>query len=142
MALARVAGIGGAERAENQNATENKPRVILTTHLLPIARGIFATITVRLREEVSSEALTRIFREDYGGDPTVRVFDAPEDVSLRRVVGTNETHVGIAANGDIAVVTASIDNLLKGAAGQAIENVNVMLGLGRMTGLMHLARHG
>ena len=131
MALGRLAG-----------ASAVAPRVILTTHLLPIARGIFATCTVRLHAPRSSEELVQTLREAYAGDPTVRVFDAPEDVSLRRVVGTNETHVGVAASGDVAVVTASIDNLLKGAAGQAIENVNVMLGLPRMTGLMHLARHG
>lgn len=118
------------------------PRVILTTHLLPIARGIFATITVRLRAPRSSEELVRVLRDDYAGDPTVRVFDTPEDVALRKVVGTNETHVGVASNGEHAIVTAAIDNLLKGAAGQAIENVNVMLGLPRVTGLMHLARHG
>jgi N-acetyl-gamma-glutamyl-phosphate reductase len=122
---------------------------------LPIARGIFATITVRVRGPASSDAaarehrastssseLTRLMREVYADDPTVRVFDTPEEVTLRKVVGTNETHLGIAANGDIAVVTAAIDNLLKGAAGQAIENVNVMLGLSRMTGLVHLSRHG
>lgn len=131
MALGRIAG-----------AASVAPRVILTTHLLPIARGIFATCTVRLHAPRSSEELVQTLREAYAGDPTVRVFDAPEDVSLRKVVGTNETHVGVAASGDVAVVTASIDNLLKGAAGQAIENVNVMLGLPRMTGLMHLARHG
>jgi N-acetyl-gamma-glutamyl-phosphate reductase len=136
MALARVAGIGGS------SASQGSPRVILTTHLLPIARGIFATITVRLRAPSSSAELLRVFREDYASDPTVRVFDTPEDVSLRKVVGTNETHVGVATNGEYAIVTAAIDNLLKGAAGQAIENVNVMSGLPRMTGLMHLARHG
>ncbi len=123
-------------------STAGAPRIMLTTHLLPIARGIFATTTVVLREPRTSDALTRLFRDDYAGDPTVRVFDTAEDVSLRKVVGTNETHLGIAVNGEVAVVTAAIDNLLKGAAGQAIENLNVMLGLGRMTGLGHLARHG
>ncbi len=134
MALRRIAGAGASASTGS--------RVILTTHLLPIARGIFATITVRLRSARSSEELVRVFREEYAGDPTVRVFDAAEDVALRKVVGTNETHVGVASNGEYAVVTAGIDNLLKGAAGQAIENVNVMSGLPRMTGLMHLARHG
>ena len=145
MALARVASAGstGSTGSTSVGST-SPPRVILTTHLLPIARGIFATITVHLRAPSSADLLTRVFRDDYAGDPTVRVFDTPEDVSIRKVVGTNETHVGIgvAERGDIAVVTASIDNLLKGAAGQAIENLNVMLGLPRMTGLMHLARHG
>jgi N-acetyl-gamma-glutamyl-phosphate reductase len=129
MALARIAGAG-------------TPRVILTTHLLPIARGIFATITARLHAPRSSAELVQAYRSDYAGDPTVRVFETPEEVSLRKVVGTNETHVGVATNGEHVIVTAAIDNLLKGAAGQAIENMNVMLGLPRMMGLLHLARHG
>lgn len=117
------------------------PRVILTTHLLPIARGIFATITVKLLAPVASQELTARFRADYAEDPTVMVMDTPEDVSLRKVVGTNQTMIGVAAAGDICVVTAALDNLLKGAAGQAVENMNLVLGLPRTTGLLHLARH-
>ncbi|MBA3454693.1 MAG: N-acetyl-gamma-glutamyl-phosphate reductase [Deltaproteobacteria bacterium] len=132
MALGRVAS----------GSSSTTPRVILTTHLLPIARGIFATITVKLRRPVSSAELTDRLRADYADDPTIVVAATPEDVSLRKIVGTNQCHVGIAAVGDIAVVTAALDNLLKGAAGQAVENMNLVLGLPRMTGLTHLARHG
>ncbi len=117
------------------------PRVVLTTHLLPIARGIFATITVRLRERASSAELTERMRRFFADDPTTVVWPTPEDVSIRKVVGTNQCHIGVAADGDVAVVTASIDNLLKGAAGQAVENMNLVLGLPRTTGLGHLARH-
>jgi N-acetyl-gamma-glutamyl-phosphate reductase len=132
MALSRVA-VG---------STSTAPRVILTTHLLPIARGIFATITVKLRRPVSSLELTDRLRADYRDDPTVVIAATPEDVSLRKIVGTNQCHVGIAAAGDVAVMTAALDNLLKGAAGQAVENMNLVLGLPRTTGLTHLARHG
>jgi len=132
MALGRVA----------RGSSSTSPRVILTTHLLPIARGIFATITVKLRRPVSSAELTERLREDYAADPTVVVAATPEEVSLRKVVGTNQCHVGIAAAGDIAVLTAALDNLLKGAAGQAVENMNLVLGFPRTTGLTHLARHG
>ena len=118
-----------------------RPRVILTTHLLPIARGIFATITVKLVAPMGSAELTARFRADYAVDPTVMVVDTPEDVSLRKVVGTNQTMIGVASAGDICVVTAALDNLLKGAAGQAVENMNLVLGLPRTTGLGHLARH-
>jgi len=130
MALGRVAAEGA------------RPRVILTTHLLPVARGIFATINARLRGTLSSADLTALLRSDYAGDPTVVVVDSPEDVSLRHVVGTNQTHVGIAAKDDVCVVTAALDNLLKGAAGQAVENLNLVLGAPRMAGLQHLGRHG
>ena len=117
------------------------PRVILTTHLLPIARGIFATITVKLRGANTSEALTARLRADYAEDPTVVVVPTPEDVALRRSSAPTSATSAIAAAGDIAVVTAALDNLLKGAAGQAVENMNLMLGLPRTEGLEHLARH-
>jgi len=131
-ALARIGGRDG------------EPRVILTTHLLPIARGIFATVTMKQTSGTArkSAELVARYRAEYHDDPTVVVFETPEEVHLRRVVGTNQTHVGVASSGDIVVVTAAIDNLVKGAAGQAIENMNLVLGLPRMAGLSHLARHG
>ncbi len=129
-ALARVAGAGRA------------PAVVLTTHLLPVARGIFATLTARLARPVSSAELLARYREDYAGDPTVSIAKAPEEVSLRRVVGTNTCRIGVASDDrGVVVVTAALDNLLKGAAGQAVENLNTLLGLPRTAGLEHLARH-
>ena len=122
--------------------TRAAPRVTLTTHLLPIARGIFATVNATLTTPISTTELLELYRRDYHGDPTVTVCKTAEEVSLRKVVGTNQTLVGVAAKGDIVVVTAALDNLLKGAAGQAVENMNLVLGLPRTTGLTHLARHG
>jgi N-acetyl-gamma-glutamyl-phosphate reductase len=121
-----------------------RPRVALTTHLLPVARGIFATVTARLREAVSSEALAEGYRTEYAGDRSTVIAASAEHVSLRRVIGTNTCAIGVASEGTaggFVVITAAIDNLLKGAAGQAVENLNLMLGLERMAGLEHLARH-
>jgi N-acetyl-gamma-glutamyl-phosphate reductase len=117
------------------------PRVILTTHLLPVARGIFGTLTVRLARSLTSAALRERFCADYADDPTVVVAASAEDVSLRRVVGTNRCLVGVASDERTAIVTFALDNLLKGAAGQALENLNLMLGLPRMAGLAQLSRH-
>lgn len=120
------------------------PRIGLTTHLLPVARGIFATITARLRGAISTAALLEQYREDYRDDRWVTVAATAEQVSLRRVVGTNTCMLGVASEGTaggFAVITAALDNVLKGAAGQAIENVNALLGLDRALGLAHLARH-
>ena len=133
MALGRVAP-GPAAR----------PRVSLTTHLLPVARGIFATVTARLRQPISTEALLERYRAEYAGDPSVTIAATAEQVSLRRVVGTNSCAVGLASEGTVGgflVITAALDNLLKGAAGQAVENMNLLLGLDRTAGLSHLARH-
>jgi N-acetyl-gamma-glutamyl-phosphate reductase len=121
-----------------------RPRVALTTHLLPVARGIFATVTARLRAAATTEALVERYRADYAGDGSVVIAASAEQVSLRRVVGTGTCAVGVAsegAAGGFVIVTAALDNLLKGAASQAVENLNLMLGLDRMTGLGHLARH-
>jgi N-acetyl-gamma-glutamyl-phosphate reductase len=109
-----------------------------------VARGIFATITARLRKPISTEALAERYRAEYASDRSVTIATSAERVSLRRVVGTNTCMIGVASEGTaggFAVITAALDNLLKGAAGQAIENMNAMLGLDRMTGLTHLARH-
>jgi N-acetyl-gamma-glutamyl-phosphate reductase len=149
MALGRVAAMGraAAARAAGGIATAAGAgpadlRVVLTTHLLPVARGIFAVLTAKLARPASTAELVAAFREDYPGDPTVVVADTPEDVSLRRVVGTNVCRIGVACDDrGVVVVTAALDNLLKGAAGQAVENLNLMLCLPRMTGLEHLARH-
>jgi N-acetyl-gamma-glutamyl-phosphate reductase len=121
--------------------TPPTPRVTLTTHLLPIARGIFATLTVRLTRDSSTVGLTEMYKTFFAGDPTVVIARSAEDVTLRKIVGTNQVLIGVASDGDRAVVTVAIDNLLKGAAGQAIENMNLMLGLPRTMGLDHLARH-
>lgn len=121
-----------------------RPRVSLTTHLLPVARGIFVTITARQRGAISTEALAAHYHDLYANDRSVVVAASPEHVSLRRVVGTNTCAVGVASEnvpGGFVVITAAIDNLLKGAAGQAVENMNLMLGLDRHAGLTHLTRH-
>jgi N-acetyl-gamma-glutamyl-phosphate reductase len=110
-------------------------RIVMTTHLLPVARGIFMTITAKLAMPLGDVYAT------YRDDPTVVVASSAEDVSLRKVVGTNTCMVGVATDGDVVVVTAALDNLLKGASGQAIENLNLMFGWPRMAGLEHLARH-
>jgi N-acetyl-gamma-glutamyl-phosphate reductase len=116
-------------------------RVVLTTHLLPIARGIFATMTARLAQPHGADTLLERFRADYANDPTVTVLPAPEDVTLRKVVGTNQVLLGVGSDKRTVVVTAAIDNLLKGAAGQAVENLNLMFGFPRTAGLDQLARH-
>jgi len=121
-----------------------RPRVALTTHLLPVARGIFATVTARLRVAMSTEALAERYRQAYAGDRSVVIAASAEHVSLRRVVGTNTCAVGVASEGTVGgfvVITAALDNLLKGAAGQAVENLNLLLGLERTAGLGQLARH-
>lgn len=109
--------------------------LLFTPHLLPVARGILATITVPLAEPVR-EPLA-FWREAYAGEPFVEVSDAMP--SLRDVVRRNVVRLSaVPATGlrrPTLVVVAAIDNLVKGAAGQALQNANLMLGLDEPLGL-------
>jgi N-acetyl-gamma-glutamyl-phosphate reductase len=110
-----------------------------TAHLLPVRRGILATCYARPRAGASAEAIVECLRDAYAKTPFVHVR-APEDVRLRAVVGTNHALVGASANADVVVVVCAIDNLLKGAAGQAVQNLNLVLGLPETRGLDSLQR--
>jgi N-acetyl-gamma-glutamyl-phosphate reductase len=108
-----------------------------TAHLLPIARGILSTMYVKLRRAWSRDELLALYRQRYpqGGFIRVRQDGAP---NLRDVARTNYCDIYLALDdtGTRAVVVSCIDNLVKGAAGQAIQNMNLMLGFEQGKGLM------
>ena len=102
-------------------------------HLLPVKRGILAAIYVRTRADAAD--LTRAMRGFYEGSPFVRVADGGPP-RLSDVVGTNDCRISAhAAAPGRAVVFSALDNLVKGAAGQAIQNLNLMMGWPEITGL-------
>lgn len=136
----RAYGVGNAHRhvAELQAVVAghgSDADLIFTPHLLPVARGILATVTVQLAERLTDPVA--LWREDYGDEPFVEVADAPP--ALRDVVGRNvaRVFVTLAANAKrpTLIILSAIDNLLKGAGGQAVQNANVMLGLDERAGL-------
>jgi N-acetyl-gamma-glutamyl-phosphate reductase len=109
--------------------------VLFTPHLLPVARGILATITVPLMESLDNPLA--LWREAYAGEPFVEVSETMP--SLRDVVHRNVVRVSatMAAGTRVPtiIVVAAIDNLMKGAAGQAVQNANVMFGFEETMGL-------
>jgi N-acetyl-gamma-glutamyl-phosphate reductase len=107
-----------------------------TPHLLPLRRGILATIYARLKPGIHPTAALETLTVAYRDEPFVAVRPSPEDVSLRRVNGTNRCELSITGDGrGQLVMTSALDNLLKGAAGQALQNLNLALGLGETLGL-------
>jgi N-acetyl-gamma-glutamyl-phosphate reductase len=112
-----------------------------TPHLLPLRRGILSTASARLRPGVAPERLRRALMDAYAAEPFVEVVATPEEVTLRSVVGTPRARVGVACApegfdpGRVVVISA-LDNLLKGAASQAVQNLNAMLGLPETQGLL------
>jgi N-acetyl-gamma-glutamyl-phosphate reductase len=111
-------------------------RLSFTPHLLPITRGIYVTAYATLRGAVDLDTLINEQREFYHGAPFVHVAGTaiPE---IRHVIGSNACRIGMALDQRVGrvIVLAVIDNLVKGAAGQAIQNMNLMLGLPEMAGL-------
>jgi N-acetyl-gamma-glutamyl-phosphate reductase len=106
-----------------------------TPHLIPIVRGILSTAHVFPKEPVKKEGLLKIYRKFYSGEPFVKVIDELPQVNF--VVGSNYCEIGIEVgpDGDRLVVVSAIDNLIKGASGQAVQNMNVMFEFDEMEGL-------
>ena len=108
--------------------------VVFTPHLLPLYRGILTTI-VLIWDGPAPADLTERVRERCRTEPFVRFRDTPEAVELISVQNTNYLDVGLRSQGNTTVIVTALDNLVKGAAGQAIQNLNLMLGLPETAGL-------
>jgi N-acetyl-gamma-glutamyl-phosphate reductase len=109
-----------------------------TAHLLPLNRGILATCYARLAPGRTPAGLREVFLHKYAGKPFVEVLEGPDQVSLKGVTGTNKCQVAVAADGDMVIAVSAIDNLVKGAAGQAVQNLNLAMGWPETTGLDNL----
>jgi N-acetyl-gamma-glutamyl-phosphate reductase len=121
----------GAEIEQHAGRT-----VTFVPHLLPIDRGILATTYVRLVPGTTEDAVATVYERTYADSPFVRLV-GPALPAIRHVAHTNFCDIGwrVDASGR-AVLVSVIDNLLKGASGQAVQNLNVMLGLDETTGLL------
>jgi N-acetyl-gamma-glutamyl-phosphate reductase len=109
--------------------------LVFTPHLLPVARGILSTITLELADDVADPGA--IWRDAFAGEPFLEYVDeapALKDVVHRNVVRVHVTRLSSVRRPTLLVLSA-IDNLMKGAAGQAIQNANVMLGIPETEGL-------
>src|SRR5438105_4226107 len=108
--------------------------LIFMTHSLPVARGIFASIYCELKQEVGTAEIRALFADFYRDSFFVRLVEGSPDINW--VKTTNFCDIGFAARGRQLVVFTAIDNLVKGAAGQAVQNMNLMAGLDEKTGLV------
>ena len=108
--------------------------LIFMTHSLPVSRGIFASIYTETKREISAAEARAMFADFYRDSFFVRLVDGSPDINW--VKTTNFCDVGFAARGRQLVVFTALDNLVKGAAGQAVQNLNLMFGLDEKTGLM------
>ena len=112
-------------------------QVVFSTHLLPLTRGILSTIYITMSESHSPGEVETLFRKTYAGCPMVRIWKAGTLPELQHVVRTNFCDLGFALDGSgrRLVIVSCLDNLGKGAAGQAVQNFNHLLGVEEQTGL-------
>jgi N-acetyl-gamma-glutamyl-phosphate reductase len=115
----------------------SEERVVFSTHLLPLARGILSTIYVTLDSPQAPEAIEALYRIFYAGRPMMRIWAAGTLPELQHVAHTNFCDIGFALDktGRRLVIVSCLDNLGKGAAGQAVQNFNLMLGIKEQTAL-------
>ncbi len=117
-------------------------RFIFTPHLLPVNRGILSTMYVTVREGVTQGDVRTLYQELYGDEPFIQLLAPGQAATLRHVTHSNRCAISIEPtdpadpNGPDYVIVATIDNLLKGASGAAIQNFNLSVGLDETTGLL------
>ena len=115
-----------------------KINVVFVPHLLPVNRGILETIYVKKSKKlkVKSKNLIQLYKNFYKKEPFMRIKAEGEFPRLKDVVGTNFCDIGIKESADSAIIIAAIDNLVKGASGQAVQNMNIMYGFPETKGLL------
>ncbi|MFH0762699.1 MAG: N-acetyl-gamma-glutamyl-phosphate reductase [Candidatus Omnitrophota bacterium] len=115
-----------------------KLKLTFVPHLLPLNRGILATIYVKKgqRSKVKGQGIIELYKKFYKNEPFVRIKDEGEFPALKDVAGTNFCDIGIKEGAKYIIIIAAIDNLLKGASGQAVQNMNIICGFPEETGLL------
>ena len=126
-----------AEMAENINKLGGDgSQLMFSPHLVPINRGMLSTIYVSLAEDLSPDAAQHLFEQSYATTPLVHVLPAGRLATMAHTQNTNQCVLSVTpVNSRRFVLCASIDNLGKGAAGQAVQNFNLMFGLDEVMGL-------
>jgi N-acetyl-gamma-glutamyl-phosphate reductase len=122
---------------ELSNASGGKVDILFTPHLIPIRRGILTTAYVSLKKKTELSGLLKLYKSFYSKRPFVKIYDEGKLPQVQDVVNTNNCAIGIALSPDKdkAIIVSVIDNLYKGASGQAVQNMNIMCGFPEVMGL-------
>ncbi len=113
--------------------------LLFTPHVVPLSRGMLSDAYVAYVHAPTEREICAAFENAYGGSPFVRLLEGGRAPSVQAVVGTNDAELRVDVRGNVVRVLCALDNLGKGAAGQAVQNLNVMLGLPEETGLQERA---
>ncbi|PIE80893.1 MAG: N-acetyl-gamma-glutamyl-phosphate reductase [Chloroflexi bacterium] len=114
----------------------NTPALIFSPHLLPVPRGILANVYVPLAAAPTLEKLHQLYTDTYAHEPFVDVLPIGELAALAHVTHTNKCALSLTLADHMLIITSATDNLIKGASGQAVQNMNVMFGFKETAGLI------
>jgi N-acetyl-gamma-glutamyl-phosphate reductase len=134
--------IAEMEQVLNGVATNGGHKFTFSPHLLPVNRGILSTIYVSVPDGVTEEQVRELYSEEYAGEPFIHLLPKGQMASLRHTTNTNRCAISITPtdptepNGTDYIIVSTLDNLLKGASGQAIQNFNIAVGLDETLGLL------
>jgi N-acetyl-gamma-glutamyl-phosphate reductase len=112
------------------------PPLIFSPHLLPVPRGILSNIYVPLADAWTEGDLRQLYLNTYAGEPFVKLLPAGQLASLAHVIHTNRCAISLTLADNMLIVTSATDNLIKGAAGQAVQNMNVVFEIEETLGLL------
>ncbi|MCH7587845.1 MAG: N-acetyl-gamma-glutamyl-phosphate reductase [Chloroflexi bacterium] len=116
--------------------SDSHPRLIFSPHLVPITRGLLSTLYIPLRSGWTESQLHDLYLETYAGEAFITILPVGQVATIRQVNYSNRCAIGLTEVEGTLVVTAAIDNLRKGAAGQALQNMNVVFELEETSGLL------
>ncbi|MCQ9207763.1 MAG: N-acetyl-gamma-glutamyl-phosphate reductase [Omnitrophica bacterium] len=109
---------------------------VFVPHLIPVNRGILTTVYMDLKDKTTTQEVTALYKDFYRNEPFVNVMNEGVLPALRDVQHTNFCNIGLKVTNGKLIVISTIDNLLKGAAGQAVQNMNIMCGFDETEGLL------
>jgi N-acetyl-gamma-glutamyl-phosphate reductase len=123
--------------------TKKDIKVNFTPHLGPFDRGILTTLYARLKKNIGTERALDLYRKAYDGEPFARVLNRGRFPDVKSVRGTNLCEIGITVNvrTNTLIIVTALDNLVKGASGQAVHNMNIMMGFDEMAALDSVGLH-
>ncbi|HEU5013786.1 MAG TPA: N-acetyl-gamma-glutamyl-phosphate reductase [Roseiflexaceae bacterium] len=129
--------VGEMQQEAAKLASGMKPEIVFTPHLLPVDRGILSTIYVHVPSDWNEARIRSLYSEMYGHEPFVRLLPAGQLATLAHTTHTNMCALSLTlVRSGLLIVVSSEDNLVKGAAGQAIQNMNLMFGIDETQGLL------
>jgi len=127
------------EMEQELSTLAGKPmRLTFSPHLIPMTRGMLSTVYINLNQAITDEKLVEHYRSFYKGENFIRVLNPGKFASSHHVLSSNFCDIGLKVDSrnQRLIITSALDNLIKGASGQAVQNMNIMLGLDEKTGLM------